>query len=108
MSKPKLMIDYLGCQQAMCPSCPYLQVCPLHDRIEALAWLAEVYEALWWHMIRWNKIVSACRDIAERFPGGEVAWGRREAGMRRRWQDANYELRRSRVHAILSVDGEPD
>lgn len=31
-----LVADYLGCQLAMCPSCPHLAECPLHNRIQAL------------------------------------------------------------------------
>lgn len=32
----ELCVDYLGCQQAMCPLCDYLQICPLHNKIDAL------------------------------------------------------------------------
>ena len=32
----ELVVDYLGCQQAMCTRCDYLQICPLHNKIDAL------------------------------------------------------------------------
>ena len=31
-----LVVDYMGCQQAMCASCEHLQECPLHNEIERL------------------------------------------------------------------------
>lgn len=48
-----LLIDYMGCQQAMCPTCEYLQVCPLHNEIERLRelmdWVCQCEEVCHWY-----------------------------------------------------------
>lgn len=32
----ELLVDYMGCQNSMCPTCDFLQVCPLHEKIDQL------------------------------------------------------------------------
>ena len=47
----ELFMDYMGCQQALCPSCEYLQICPLHVRLAKLERVATASAAYleWTH-----------------------------------------------------------